>query len=185
LVTEQDKRIRKVEYTVNENSPYSKKDATVYGQALADICNEEEIDELTPKLVVAHASSPKSPLHAAFTWNDERAANQYRLRQASRLLGAIKVTVMYVDLETKEIVSETRKAYVHLPKGGGRKKAAYHRVDSVLGEPTMLKAAYEQFRSRAQQFMETAKSFKDPELQEMVGDLSKIIGRMNGKFRRR
>jgi hypothetical protein len=41
---------------------------------------------LQPATVVRAARNPKSPLHTAFTWDDKKAAQDYRLWQARELL---------------------------------------------------------------------------------------------------
>ena len=42
---------------------------------------------LTPIMIVRAASDPNSPLHARFTWDDTKAAHQYRLWQGRELMG--------------------------------------------------------------------------------------------------
>lgn len=46
--------------------------------------------ELTAENVVRAASSPTSPLHGQFEWDDNEAAYQYRLVQARRVIRFIK-----------------------------------------------------------------------------------------------
>jgi hypothetical protein len=65
--------------------------------------------ELTPRSVVSDASSPRSPLHPCFEWNDEKAADAHRLWQARKLIGSI-VVAEYADAP---VACETR-AFVHL-----------------------------------------------------------------------
>lgn len=179
------KRIKSVEYTVNENSPFSKADGQELGQLCADICKRREIEALTTGILIeeAKAAGKNSLLRHKFKIGDPRSAiDSFHKTMARKILGAIKVKVTYVDIKTQELVVETRKAYINLPGEDG--KRAYHPVSKVLGQPSMLKAAYDQFRTQANAFMNTARSFKDPELAEMVDELQKIINRMNGKFRR-
>lgn len=47
--------------------------------------------ELTPAHVVEAARSEDSPLHSAFEWDDTQAAQNYRLAQARRVLGSVRV----------------------------------------------------------------------------------------------
>jgi hypothetical protein len=65
--------------------------------------------ELTPRSVVSDASSPRSPLHPCFEWDDEKAADAHRLWQARKLIGSI-VVAEYADAP---VAHETR-AFVHL-----------------------------------------------------------------------
>jgi hypothetical protein len=180
------KQIKKVEYTVNENSPFSKEDGRELGQTCADICKKREIDAITNDILIEEAKAARkgSLLRQKFKIDDPQGAiDNFHKTMARKILGAIKVQVTYVDIETQEVTVETRKAYVNLPDEDG--KRAYHPVAKVLSQPSMLKAAYEQFRTQANSFLNTAKSFKDPELAEMTEELQAIINKMNGKFRRR
>jgi hypothetical protein len=59
----------------------------------------EEIDSLRRDygrvdryLLVEEAASPDSPIHGWFEWNDDTAAYEYRLKQASELLRAVVIT---------------------------------------------------------------------------------------------
>lgn len=54
---------------------------------------EREHGELRPKDVVAFAKPEDSPLHGFFEWDDDVAAEQYRLGQARQLIGRIKIEV--------------------------------------------------------------------------------------------
>lgn len=180
------KQIKSVEYTVNENSPFSKADGQELGQLCADIAKRREIPAITNDILIeeAKAAGKNSLLRRKFKIDDpQNAIDNFHKSMARKILGAIQIQVTYVDIETQEVVVETRRAYVNLLGEDG--KRAYHPVSSVLAQPNMLKAAYEQFRTQATSFMNTAKSFKDPELAEMVEELQVIINRMNGKFRRR
>jgi len=47
---------------------------------------------LTPELVVEEARSAESELHSQFEWDDEVAAESFRLAQAANLIRSIKIT---------------------------------------------------------------------------------------------
>lgn len=65
---------------------------------------------LTPDAVVADARDETSPLHSLFEWSDERAAHQFRLDQARRLIRSVRVEVK----TSTRIVSTVR--YVRDPE---------------------------------------------------------------------
>lgn len=50
--------------------------------------------QITPDLIVESAKNKKSVLHEYFEWDDSIAANKWRMRQASKLLGCIEVVVI-------------------------------------------------------------------------------------------
>lgn len=64
-------------------------------QEVADalIALENERGQITPELVVEAAAAPQSPLHKAFTWNDEEAAYSYRLDQARALIRSVEYEI--------------------------------------------------------------------------------------------
>ena len=53
----------------------------------------ERDGEVKPTTVVREARDKSSPLHGVFEWNDSKAAQQYRLNQARRIIRAVKITV--------------------------------------------------------------------------------------------
>lgn len=60
-------------------------------EALAKIAERD--GELRPRVVVDEARDPNSPLHAEFCWDDNEAAEKYRLVQAGQLIRRVWVTV--------------------------------------------------------------------------------------------
>lgn len=64
---------------------------------------------ITPHAVVDDAADPKSPLHLCFEWDDEIAAENFRLVQARKLIGAIVVA----EIDDRQVAPETR-AFVHI-----------------------------------------------------------------------
>lgn len=74
-------------------------------QAIAD----RNGGKLQPRQVVEAAQDPESPLHTAFTWNDEAAAAAYRLEQARQLIRSIRIDI---STETRTVSTV---AYVRDP----------------------------------------------------------------------
>lgn len=58
--------------------------------ALSDI---ESTVGLTPRNVVDVSRNPLSALHPCFEWNDDAAADKFRLHQASTLIRSVKVVI--------------------------------------------------------------------------------------------
>ncbi len=50
--------------------------------------------KLTPDVIVEEAAKPESPLHECFQWDDNKAAQQWRLQQARILINNIEVTII-------------------------------------------------------------------------------------------
>jgi hypothetical protein len=74
-----------------------------------ELLRKQKKGELTPQDVLADAKYHNSPLHSFFEWDDNEAAEQYRLQQARGLIRS--VVAIYVD--DKQPAVRTR-AYVHI-----------------------------------------------------------------------
>lgn len=81
--------------------------ATIAAERLSKI--KKDVGEITPRAVVDDASSPKSPLHPCFEWDDDKAADAHRLWQARKLIGSIVVA----EVNDEPLKRETR-AFVHV-----------------------------------------------------------------------
>lgn len=84
--------------------------------------------------LVREASSPKSPAHKHFEWDDEKAAHRYRVDQARHYIRSIEVVVESID-------SEPLRAWWPVTRTGH-----YQRVDRVVEDEDLLKALIEQAR---------------------------------------
>lgn len=80
------------EYLAVEGSPFSNDDAKKIGPVLAEL---SERGAVTARDIVDAARSTNSPLHDYFEWNDKRAADQYRLEEARKMLRSI--TIRYIE----------------------------------------------------------------------------------------
>jgi hypothetical protein len=87
--------------------------------------------------VVEAARSEESPLHGAFEWNDDKAAHEYRLTQARKVLRSIRVTIEVEDPDETEIVVQ------RLILDAGPEENRYVRVDIVAGDPALHQEALE------------------------------------------
>lgn len=72
--------------------------------------------ELTPEIVVETARNKKSVLHKFFTWDDTKAARNFRLLEASMLIRSVRVRVSIDD------ESFRTRAFVLPEKGRGSYK---------------------------------------------------------------
>jgi hypothetical protein len=65
-------------------------DAQAVGEHLERL---EQVGPLTPEAIVEDARDEQSPTHPYFEWNDQDAAEQYRLVQARELVRAVIVVI--------------------------------------------------------------------------------------------
>lgn len=90
------------------------------GEALEAI-RLEHAGELHPQAVVDGARPPESPLHRYFEWNDQRAAEAFRVDQARALIRSIRV----IDDDD----DRSRPAFLSIRSDAG---IAYRSIQDVL-----------------------------------------------------
>lgn len=82
---------------------------------------------LRPVDVVEYAKTPETALHSQFEWDDTKAATEYRLEQARRV---IRFTVTVLGTDTREI-----RAYVSLSTDR-QQGDSYRSMEEVLSDPS-------------------------------------------------
>src|SRR5947207_42729 len=83
---------------------------------------------LRPHDVVKFARDPKTDLHSHFTWDDSKAAAEYRLEQARRI---IRVAVV-IEPNTSKLT----RAYVSLT-GERDREGGYRAIAEILDNKTL------------------------------------------------
>ena len=134
--------------------------AQIAGEELEKI--EARDGEITPRAVVEEARPEGSKLHNVFEWDDEKAAEQYRLTQASTLIRCI-----VVKPEEKDIKEPVRMFVNCNPTDDGQKKTgSYINFRSAFEDPesravilSNAKHELRVFRSKYQRLKELAKVF--------------------------
>ena len=82
---------------------------------------------LTPDTVLRAASSPRSPLHGYFTWDDTEAARAWRLHQARNLIASVRVQMIGPAAPQEPV-----RAWVSVFTDEGR---GYRALDAALADP--------------------------------------------------
>lgn len=105
---------------------------------------------LRPVDVVEAARPKSSPLHSRFTWDDTKAAAEYRLWQAQSL---IRVTVEYLKVGGEET---KHRVFVSLTPDRALSGGGYRVMNVVLGHAQMraqlLKDAFEEMERFKQKY---------------------------------
>lgn len=83
---------------------------------------------LKPKAVVRAAESPTNPLHRYFVWDDQKAADQYRLEQARDLIQSFVVHSEEANTEVRVLTS------LDIDRAGG---VGYRWTTEVLERPNL------------------------------------------------
>jgi alkylated DNA nucleotide flippase Atl1 len=78
----------KPRYSFKEGSQFNQKSAQKVGETLSGMTKSSP---LTAERVVGEAKREASPLHKFFEWNNQKAAKEYRLEQARRLMRSVVV----------------------------------------------------------------------------------------------
>lgn len=87
----------------------------------------DEYGYISPTLVLKAARNKESALHSKFEWDKDKAAFQYQLGQARRLIKIIEIT--YEGVQDK---------MVHIPiilSDGGTKEGKYKPIRAIVSQP--------------------------------------------------
>lgn len=144
-------------------------DAQVAGERLEEL-RVRNNGQLTPRAVVDDARPEQAPLHPAFEWRDEVAAEKYREDQARYMLRQITVTLPEEDKERPPIRAfvnvrvEDSQSYTHV---------AHALSDAELRQQVLARAWRElqDWRQRYKELEELADVFSAI---DGKGDLSEL-----------
>lgn len=89
-----------------------------------------EYGQLTPRAVVDTARDPDHVLHPYFEWDDEAAAEAYRLVQARALIATVKVTYTRPDGDLGRV-----REFHSIRRADGR---AFEPVDEIIADEVTL-----------------------------------------------
>jgi len=141
--------------------PGAHKNAKEVGAHLELLRNEFK-GELTPQDVVDDARNPNSPLHSHFEWDDSRAAEQHRLKQARGLIKA--VVAVYRDDSPEESIVKRVSAFVHIDEPGTpHYRSTDHAMSMEVTRDRVLRSAwkeFQRFRKRYEDLEEFASLFE-------------------------
>ena len=83
---------KEYQWNLNWRNPIAHTDVNTIVAELEEI--RESRGEISPQILIESSKNKKSVLHGYFEWDNDKAANKWRLRQASELLGRIEVKVI-------------------------------------------------------------------------------------------
>ncbi len=106
---------------------YGKLDAQKVGDTLESL-RIANAGQLNKEQILAEAASPDSPLHLAFTWDNEKAAKRFRLQEAKQLMQA----VVAVDEKTGDEVRAFWSVSVKTDNGEESQNDRYYQSVRVL-----------------------------------------------------
>lgn len=112
----------------NVPSLWTKLDAQLIGSEIERLEAEHQ-HKLTPEEIVRAAKTERSPLHTIFEWDNQRAADRYRIEQARHLVSLIDVIITKPD-QTEGAV----RAFVSVSGDDGR---GYVSTVHALSDPQL------------------------------------------------
>ena len=144
-------------YKAAVGSTLTDEQAQKYGPCIATIA-EKNNGNVNQQAIVDEAVPKTSELHGFFEWNNKRAAEKYRLRQAGHLLRSIHVVVerdenaesirafhnVYVETEDPE---KQARVYVHIKRVLGDADLLRQVIQQAMNELEAWKARYEQYKN--------------------------------------
>jgi hypothetical protein len=90
---------------------------------------------ISPAALLEAAKDPSSPFHDFFEWDDDEAAEQFRLVQASQIIRRWKGSLMRIDAETKTVKIETVRRVQSPASDRSRGGASYQTVEEIMADP--------------------------------------------------
>lgn len=162
-------RTRKDKFSFRVGSRVKGVKPDVAGRELARI--RKERGGLKPEVVIEEARPKNSPLHTAFTWDDSKAAHEYRLWQARSLIRAVCV----VPSDQPDLTP--RAVYVHVPDD-----ESYQPISVVVETPDMFDSAIAELKMKlasaqrsVDELLSAANDAIDPKRVQRVKAVSKAI----------
>lgn len=132
---------------------------------------EDDLNRITPDLVIEDAKRKDSPLHALFTWDKSEAALNWLRQEARAVIGAVMlhVTVNEVRLNTVR--------YVRDPDVKGNEQG-YRYVGAVARDPATARQAIINELTRMAGSMQRARELSV--VLNMQADFDELVARIVG-----
>ena len=89
---------------------------------------------LAPTAIVEAARDPDSPLHDEFEWDDDAAAEAYRLAQAGGLIRRIRLHVIKADPKSKKVTATVIRQFQSRPSQR-HADGGYESVQDIFADP--------------------------------------------------
>ena len=139
----------------------------VSAQTAGEVCEMLSNSEggLSPQTLLDYSRDESSPTHDEFEWNDEIAAEKYRLKQARNLI----IDVRVVKIDAVQATKEKDRAFVVTPE----RKSAYVPLQSALDNDAWRESLLKQARQDCEIF--TAKYRRLEELAKVTQAMAEFV----------
>lgn len=133
-------------------------DAKVAGEVMEKI--EQRDGSVTKESFLEESRPENSPTHELFEWNDEIAAEKYRLKQSQKIITDLQIKVIRQDVEKK--IPAVVKVTV-----GNKTKGEYVNTEVVMQSDEMRKIAlqnaladFKELEAKYENYVELEEIFK-------------------------
>lgn len=121
-----------------------KADANIVGGVVEQI--EAENGSVTKEAFLEKSRPEDSVTHSLFEWNDDKAAELYRLDQSKHIIGALRVVYVSPDNENVSV-----KAFVNVSELSN--KASYMSINKALGSELLRKTYLNRIQNELNAFV--------------------------------
>lgn len=139
--------------TTYKNFNYDKVNVQQVGERLEKLKNLND-GVLKPKIVVDDAKNKNSPLHNAFEWNNNRAAEQWLLQQARNLINSIEIKVITSHKEVKT------KLFFNIKKNEYQGTREYKTTEDIMNNPVDQEKVRQTFISELERLQKKFEIFE-------------------------
>ena len=143
-------------YTPIKGSRLSEEQAQRYGESISKLVELGD-GRVSPKVIVDDARNSSSPLHDFFVWDNDLAAEKYRLEQASYLLRSIQVTVKHDDTKTE--IRAFHNVVVKITDDVSER--TYIQIDRALNEEELYQQILEQAMKTLENWKRKYQQYKE------------------------
>lgn len=95
--------------------------------------------QLSPRAVLDAAREESSPLHEFFEWDDAKAAEGFRLVQASALIREVKLEVITETKDPTRVSLTVRRAFYSMPSLRGSAEGSYVPAQSITDPAELVR----------------------------------------------
>lgn len=142
--------------------------APVVGEMFEDL--EREYGAVTDRNFLDASRPEESPTHKLFEWDDEKAAESYRLHQSRCVINAVKVEVIVEENEPPKTVS----AVVNISEGVNDGTAKYVNVVAALSDENNRQIVLNRALRELNAFRHKYETLE--ELADVINAIGKVLG---------
>lgn len=146
--------------------------ARKYGKRLLEL--ERRHGVVNAGIVLDDARAKSSPLHDYFEWSDSKAAQEYRMEQARRLMRYIEVVVESPMTKAPRNI----RAFIQIDRLGDAEGGSYRNISSVLSDADSRQVMLDEALAELESFRRKYAILKE------LADVFDVIDRMSIPKRR-